>query len=66
MLQQIVFFAFQTLISDMHLLVNQISIFVLFDYIIRCEFFAILNKTTQNILNSGGWVVFPKWGEKTD
>ena len=37
----------------------------LFDYIIRCEIFPILFKKTRKIPNSGGPVIFPKWGKIT-
>ena len=49
----------------MALLVDQIfDFFVLFDYIIQCEFFPILYKMMRKIPISGARVMFPKWGEK--
>ena len=53
-------------IENFNVLIKFISepniwLFVLFDYIVWCEFFPILYKTMQKISNSGGWVMFPKW-----
>ena len=57
-------FAFKIL--KWYLLVNQMfALFFFFDYILWCELFPILYKTPQKISNSGGQVIFPKWGEKT-